>query len=198
MPPGLTLYAFQSCPYCRRVFEALEALDLEIEVKDIHLESENRKELVEATGRGTVPVLRIEEDGVVRWLPQSREIVAYLYTRFGEGKTPPRTMASLDGYIRMGMWGLLLAGAVLGPGMRDPFWLGACALGALRAFSTARRSGSIWHIGIGGVFGLGAVSIALTMAGIVNLPWWYAAYALVAVLAVLALWQRLRGRGVDR
>jgi len=114
MQPGLTLYAFQSCPYCRRVFEALEALDLEIEVKDIHLESENRKELVEATGRGTVPVLRIEEDGVVRWLPQSREIVAYLYTRFGEGKTPPRTMASLDGYIRMGMWGLLLAGAVLG------------------------------------------------------------------------------------
>jgi len=32
----------------------------------------------------------------------------------------------------------------------------------------------------------------------VNLPWWYAAYALVAVLAALALWQHLRGRGVDR
>jgi glutaredoxin len=192
MEPGLTLYAFQSCPYCQRVLEALRALEIEVEVKDIQQSAEHRRELVEARGRATAPVLRIEEDGDVRWLPESHAIVAYLYQRFGEGKKPPTTLASLDGYIRISMWGLLLAGAVLGEGMRDPFWLAACALGAVRAFNTARRSGSVWHIGIGGVFGLGAVSIALTMAGIADLPWWYAAYALVAVLALAALVQRIR------
>jgi len=196
MTEKLALYAFDSCPYCRRVFAAAKALELTLEVRDIHRDPSHRSALIEATGRTTVPVLRIEEDERdVRWLPESRDIVDYLYARYGEGKAPPRFgLAAFDGYIRMAMWALLLLGAVLGDGRRDPLWLAACLLGAVRAFSTARRCGSPWQYGIGGVFALGAVSIALTMAGVASLPWWYAAYALVAVMVAVALWQRLRMR----
>jgi len=193
MTESLTLYAFDSCPYCRRVFAAVEALGISLEIRDIHRDASHRQALVEATGRATVPVLRIEKEGEVRWLPESKDIVAYLYARYGEGKPAPSFgLAGFDGYIRMGMWGLLLAGAVLGGSQRDPFWLGACVLGAVRAFASARRCGNIWQYGIGGIFALGAVSIALTMAGVASIPWWYAAYALVAILLVLSVWQRLR------
>ncbi|NOY92353.1 MAG: hypothetical protein GXP55_14255 [Deltaproteobacteria bacterium] len=195
MQPGLSLYAFSTCPYCQRVFSALDALDVEVEIKDIHRDPDSRRALLQATGSGTVPVLRIEEQGEVRWLPESRDIIAYLYQRFGKGEAPPTLgLANLDGYLRMGMWGLLLAGAVLGGTQRDPFWLAACVLGAGRAFSAAKRTGNVWQLGIGGVFGLGAVSIGLTMAGVASIPWWYAAYALIAVLLVLAVWQRVRAR----
>jgi glutaredoxin 2 len=38
---------------------------------------------VEATGRRTVPVLRIEhDDGRVEWMPESADIVDYLRERF--------------------------------------------------------------------------------------------------------------------
>jgi len=195
MQPGLSLYAFSTCPYCQRVFSALDALGVELEIRDIHGDPEHRRELLQARQSATVPVLRIEEQGEVRWLGESRDIIAYLYQRFGEGKKPPPLgLANFDGYLRMGMWGLLLAGAVLGGTQRDPFWLGACVLGAGRAFSAAKRTGNVWQLGIGGVFGLGAVSIGLTMAGVAEIPWWYAAYALVAVLLVLSIWQRVRAR----
>jgi glutaredoxin len=79
MPPRLSLYHFATCPYCALVRRAIDELGLEVELRDLHQGSERRRELVEATGRQTVPVLRIEsEDGAVRFLPESRDIVAYL------------------------------------------------------------------------------------------------------------------------
>jgi glutaredoxin len=80
---GLALYQTAYCPYCVRVRRALDALGVEIEVRDIAEDSERYRELVEATGRQTVPVLRIEEDdGQVSWLPESAEIIDYLEERF--------------------------------------------------------------------------------------------------------------------
>ena len=47
-------------------------------------DSEHRGSLMEAMGRGTVPVLRIDhEDGRVEWLPESDDIVRYLAEKFG-------------------------------------------------------------------------------------------------------------------
>ncbi len=80
---GLALYQYNSCPYCARVRSAFEELGLEIELRDTIAERERALEVVRATGRSTVPVLRIEEeDGTVRWMPESRDIVAYLRQRF--------------------------------------------------------------------------------------------------------------------
>lgn len=75
----LALYYFPSCPFCRRVLAALEPLDVDVELRNINEDDRYREELIEARGRGTVPVLRIESpDGEIRWMPESKDIVRYL------------------------------------------------------------------------------------------------------------------------
>jgi glutathione S-transferase len=82
--PGLALYHFDGCPYCGRVRTALDRLGLEIELRDTHASPGYAQELIAATGRRTVPVLRIEEaGGALRWMPESLDIVAYLEKHFG-------------------------------------------------------------------------------------------------------------------
>jgi glutathione S-transferase len=79
----LSLYQFDGCPYCQRVRQAMLRLGLDIELRDVHAEPRYRRELIEATGRGTVPCLRIEEGGgKVRWLHESLDIIAFLERHF--------------------------------------------------------------------------------------------------------------------
>lgn len=80
---GLSLYQFDSCPFCARVRDAADQLGIDLELRDTLASREFAKEVVEATGRRTVPVLRIEhDDGRVEWMPESADIVAYLRERF--------------------------------------------------------------------------------------------------------------------
>lgn len=84
MIQGLSLYQYDSCPYCARVRSVLDRLGLEIELRDVLMEPEHSRDLIEATGRRTVPVLRIETaEGEVSWMPESAEIIRYLQERFG-------------------------------------------------------------------------------------------------------------------
>lgn len=79
----LSLYKFDGCPYCQRVRQAMLRLGLEIELRDIHAEPRYRQELALATGRGTVPCLRIDEGGgKLRWLHESLDIIAFLERQF--------------------------------------------------------------------------------------------------------------------
>ena len=83
-PSGLSLYQTSTCPYCRRVRDAMKRLDLDVEARDINENPSRRDELVKATGRHTVPCLRIEgENGAVRWMHESADIITYLEERFG-------------------------------------------------------------------------------------------------------------------
>ncbi|MCA9611076.1 MAG: glutathione S-transferase N-terminal domain-containing protein [Myxococcales bacterium] len=84
---SLRLYLMRGCPYCEDVRAAIRDLGIEIEERDIYGAREDMEALVAARGRRTVPVLRIGED---EWMPESQDIIAYLYERFGEGRTPPR------------------------------------------------------------------------------------------------------------
>jgi len=80
----LSLYQTGFCPYCRRVRDAMKRLGVDVELRDIAEDPSRRRELVQATGRQTVPCLRIErEDGSVRWMHESADIIAYLEARFG-------------------------------------------------------------------------------------------------------------------
>lgn len=80
---GLSLYHFDSCPFCRRVRSAVDALGLDLELRDIQRDPDRLRELVDATGRQMVPVLRIEdESGGVEWMPESVDIIEYLQERF--------------------------------------------------------------------------------------------------------------------
>jgi glutaredoxin len=83
---GLALYHYEGCGYCSRVRRQLTRLGVEVELRDIDEEPRFEEELYQARGRRTVPVLRIEEEGGVRWLGESRDILAYLERRFSGGQ----------------------------------------------------------------------------------------------------------------
>ena len=85
---SLALYHYDSCPFCVRVRTAIHKLGMTVELRNIHREPRYRSELVAATGRQTVPVLRIEKAGAVKWLPESADIVRYLYQL--SGQAPPK------------------------------------------------------------------------------------------------------------
>ena len=79
----LALYTSAWCSYCRRVVAAIRELNIEVEQRDVYEDREYRRELFAATGRGTVPVLRIShQDGHEQWMPESRDIIRYLRKRF--------------------------------------------------------------------------------------------------------------------
>jgi len=76
---GHAIYGYPQCPFCGLVLRALDSLGLEIELRNTLEAPEYLEELIDATGRTTVPVLRIEsEEGEVRWMPESADIIGYL------------------------------------------------------------------------------------------------------------------------
>lgn len=81
--PDLSLYHYESCPYCWRVRRALSRLGVEVELRNIDESREHLDALMAARGRRTVPILRIEKPGGAEWMPESADIVRYLETRFG-------------------------------------------------------------------------------------------------------------------
>jgi len=72
------LFQTSSCPYCVRVRAFLDANGLTIPLRDTMFDPEARAELIQGGGRTTVPCLRIERDGKVRWLYESLDIIEYL------------------------------------------------------------------------------------------------------------------------
>lgn len=75
----LMLYHFDGCPFCLMVRSAIEEIGIDVELRDVMLESQHRDDLIKARGRATVPVLRIKSaNGEDRWMPESRDIISYL------------------------------------------------------------------------------------------------------------------------
>lgn len=83
-PDDLALFYYDGCPACGRVIRALERLGVEVEMRNVLRDPHSMQELVAARGRRTVPVMRIGRDGELEWMPESRDIVAYLERRFGD------------------------------------------------------------------------------------------------------------------
>lgn len=81
MPDSLALYYFPSCPYCKRVLNAAKRLGVELELRNTRTHPEHQRELMNARGRGTVPVLRYQVDGEDVWMPESADIVDFLKDR---------------------------------------------------------------------------------------------------------------------
>lgn len=78
----MALYQFYACPFCIKTRRALRRLNLPMQTRSIGEGSPYRQELVDATGKVQAPCLRIETDGQVQWLFESKEIIAYLEKRF--------------------------------------------------------------------------------------------------------------------
>ena len=76
---SLSLYYSPTCPFCRRVMNTINQLDIDVEHRNIGENIEYRNELVEVRNRATVPVLQITSpNGGKRWMPESLDIIRYL------------------------------------------------------------------------------------------------------------------------
>lgn len=77
----LELYNFEASPFCRKVREALAALDLDYLVRNVAKKSARRPELVARGGKMMVPYLVDPNTGVEMY--ESDDIVAYLEATYG-------------------------------------------------------------------------------------------------------------------
>jgi len=78
---GHSLYQFFACPFCVKTRRAIHQLGVTIESRDINKTPNHRTELEAGGGSIKVPCLRIEEQGEVRWMYESNDIIAYLQQR---------------------------------------------------------------------------------------------------------------------
>ena len=83
----LELYEFESCPYCRKVREALSILDLDILIYPCPKGGQRfRAEVKKRGGKTQFPYLIDPNTGVEMY--ESNDIVAYLFEHYGTGKPP--------------------------------------------------------------------------------------------------------------
>lgn len=76
---NLSLYHYQSCPFCAVTRKVLGQLDLNVVQRDVMKKPKYRSELMAGGGKSQVPCLRIEgEDGNVSWMYESGDIIKYL------------------------------------------------------------------------------------------------------------------------
>jgi len=74
----ITLYQFESCPFCKRVRDKLAELKLDYKTIEVPYDNEHplRQKLFKESGVSTVPVIEI--DG--KYIGESQDIIEYLET----------------------------------------------------------------------------------------------------------------------
>ena len=79
-PPKISLFQFESCPYCEKVRRKLKEKNLDFEKINVLLSRENpiRKDLFKKSGVLTVPVVKIGE----KYIGESQRIIYYLEEKF--------------------------------------------------------------------------------------------------------------------
>jgi glutaredoxin len=88
----LALYQYAACPFCVKVRRAMKRNGLNIETRDAKRSEQAKEELVNGGGQLKVPCLRIEEDnGEVRWMYESGDIINYLEQRFSPVEAESKT-----------------------------------------------------------------------------------------------------------
>lgn len=187
----LALYHYDACPFCARVREAIAQVGAEVELRDVLVEPERRRELVAARGRGTVPVLRIEDEDGVRWLGESDDIVRFLWRTFRDREPRRVDLTTTHRAATALMWALFATG-FFATELRPWLFASALAVGVPRSLLSAYRTRSALHAIVAALFALGAVAIVLQAVGAVVIEWWWIVYAFVAGLFVLTLAWRLR------
>ncbi|MFT6907547.1 MAG: glutaredoxin [Oleiphilaceae bacterium] len=75
---NLSLYHYQACPFCAVTRNVLNHIDLNVEQRDILKNPQHRQDLISGGGMPQVPCLRIEENGKIKWLYESSDIISFL------------------------------------------------------------------------------------------------------------------------
>ncbi len=74
---AVQFYHLPGCPYCRKVEQTLEALDIEYEAHEVPPQKTARSTVKAISGQSGVPVINDPEHGV-EGMAESDDIVAYL------------------------------------------------------------------------------------------------------------------------
>lgn len=77
---SLTLYELDGCPYCEKVADRLQELDVDYESEWVDGLHSERDEVKRVSGQRAVPVLVDEERGVT--MAESERILEYLETSY--------------------------------------------------------------------------------------------------------------------
>ncbi|OUS28623.1 hypothetical protein A9Q99_11460 [Gammaproteobacteria bacterium 45_16_T64] len=76
---GLSLYYYDSCPFCQFTLQALEKADVEVALRHIHRTPNYRSELIKQGGKAQVPCLKIDTvQGESTWLYESSDIIRFI------------------------------------------------------------------------------------------------------------------------
>lgn len=79
----ISLYQFNSCPFCIKVRRQIKRQSLNIALIDAQHNQQHRQELLAGGGEIKVPCLRIEsETGEITWMYESNDIIQYLQDNF--------------------------------------------------------------------------------------------------------------------
>lgn len=107
----LTLYGSRTCSYSAQVEAAIRGLGTDVARIDVNEDPDARQTLRQATGRGTIPVLRVDDDqGETRWIPESLAIIRYLRETAGSPDPMPRWLDTVLGLSPAWASPVLLAG----------------------------------------------------------------------------------------
>jgi glutathione S-transferase len=98
----LVLYEFESCPYCRKVREALTVLDLDAEIRPCPKGGTRfREEVIARGGKAQFPYL--VDANADTAIYESDDIVRHLFQRYGDGRVPallaPGPVAAVTGTL---------------------------------------------------------------------------------------------------
>ncbi|MCB0338175.1 MAG: glutathione S-transferase N-terminal domain-containing protein [Bdellovibrionales bacterium] len=77
----IELFQFESCPYCRKVREKLESLEVDYICRPLGRKGRNREELLKIGGKVQVPFL-VDNERSLR-LYESEDIIEHLELNFG-------------------------------------------------------------------------------------------------------------------
>lgn len=83
----IELYELPGCPFCTRVTQKLDELDLEYVTHQVPPRYSERTTVKALSGQPRVPVLVDPEHGV-DGMNESSDIIAYLEETYGNGKSP--------------------------------------------------------------------------------------------------------------
>lgn len=80
---NLALYQYRTCPFCIKVRQEMRRLSLPVARMYVQKDGKNREDLTRAGGQTKVPCLKItDQAGNSQWMYDSKEIIAYLRSRF--------------------------------------------------------------------------------------------------------------------
>lgn len=102
----LVLYEFESCPYCRKVREALTILDLDAQIRPCPKGGTRfREEVIAKGGKAQFPYLVDVNAGIAIY--ESDDIVRHLFERYGNGRVSallaPGMLAAITGTLASGL-----------------------------------------------------------------------------------------------